>query len=263
MSLNLRTNRHVRSLLHASLKGYTTSRRYQNPAEARLWFPAGKHLSLFFQRHASMDPPITENLRRLVQDDFVIFDVGANIGYYTVLFSLWAPRGKVIAVEPDSANLPILYQNIARNRLSNVTVIEQALGAHPGTATFYRDVQTGRTSSLQGDAWRNDGAPVAQSIVDVVTLDSLSREFGVPQVVKCDVEGHEMAVLKGAAETLTHRPVLVMEVKRDDRDAMTSFLKPYAYKFYDAEELLGTRPSYPTVSVYQLLAMPHEWSPKP
>jgi FkbM family methyltransferase len=207
-----------------------------------------------------MDPPITENLRRLVEDGFVIFDIGANIGYYTVLFSLWTPGGKVVAVEPDSANLPTLHQNITRNGLRNVTVVEKALGAGSRTATLYRDVQTGRTSSLEPDAWRNDGATVDTSVVEVVTLDSLTAQFGVPQIVKCDVEGHEMAVLHGASRTLAHRPVLVLEVKRGDRAAMTALLKPYDYKFYDAEELLGTRPSYPTIPVYQLLALPYEWS---
>jgi FkbM family methyltransferase len=255
VDLNLRTNRHVRSFLHASLKGYTTSRRYRTRSEARLWFPAGKHLNLFFQRQVSMDPTITENLRRLVREHFLIFDIGANIGYYTVLFSLWTPRGSVVAIEPDPANLPILHQNIVRNRLTNITVIDKAIGHHPRTATLYRDVHTGRTSSLEDGAWRNDGAAVMPSTVDVVTLDSLTARFGAPQVIKCDVEGHEMAVLKGAPETLAYHPVLVLEVKYEDREAMTTLLKKYGYRFYDAEELLGTRPPYATARVYQLLAI--------
>jgi FkbM family methyltransferase len=163
---------------------------------------------------------ITDNvlvaLRRVVTEDSICVDAGANIGLYSLGLSSLAPRGRVLAFEPSVGAMKWLDENLAFNHVANVETFGVALSDRVGTLHFH-DVPW----FLAGSFTTQDGAylssdAVGSTLVDVVstTLDAFVTEVGIERVdvIKIDVEGAEMAVIDGAARTLAeHRPVVVME----------------------------------------------------
>lgn len=137
----------------------------------------------------------------LIDRASVCVDIGANIGLYTCIA---ASRGKhVLAVEPLARNLELLYRNIEDNNLTEVEVFPLGLSNRIGVARIYG---FGMAASLvQGweGALRNSYKLVAVSELDLILS---SRFEGLPLVIKMDVEGFELEVLKGAEQTLWRSP---------------------------------------------------------
>lgn len=143
-------------------------------------------------------------LRGRLAPDAVVADIGAHIGVVTALLAGLCPKGHVYAFEPAAENHAHLSANMAANGFDNVTV-ERA-------AVFDTDGEI----SLEYDAAYPGGSHVggAGSTVPSVRFDTWSRTVGLDRLdlVKLDVEGVELAVLAGAAETLRRfRPLVVVE----------------------------------------------------
>lgn len=149
---------------------------------------------------------------KCIQPGAVVYDIGAHLGFYTVLASrLAGPAGKVIAFEPWRPNLTMLYEHIDLNQLINVTVMEVALTSFSGQHSF-----SGGTSDSEGRL-----SDQGFSSVNVRRLDDL--ELPPPSVVKIDVEGEELGVLDGGAAVIsrskpiiflaTHSPLLDVECR--------------------------------------------------
>ncbi len=135
----------------------------------------------------------------------VVFDVGANIGLYTLLAARHVgPTGHVYAFEPHAANVVSLLRNVTMNEYRDrVTVVSSALGAVDGFAPFfYAQLRSGSSGSQLGVARREDGHlfdPLTSELKHVVMADTLVRAHVVrrPQLVKIDVDGNEVGVLAG------------------------------------------------------------------
>jgi FkbM family methyltransferase len=85
------------------------------------------------------EPEMTEEFRRRVKPGMTLADIGANVGYYTILASrLVGPTGKVLAFEPDEDNLAYLRKNLAENGCGNVQVYPFAVGAKDGEADLHQ-----------------------------------------------------------------------------------------------------------------------------
>jgi FkbM family methyltransferase len=133
----------------------------------------------------------------------VCYDVGANVGFYTLLLSrLVGPHGSVVAFEPLPSNVLALRRHIELNHCTNVVVKAIALSNHDGEARFAESPSNsmGRLSE--------DGALV----VSCQRLDTIvSGGCPPPDVLKIDVEGEEAKVLEGAQEILqTARPIVFL-----------------------------------------------------
>jgi FkbM family methyltransferase len=135
----------------------------------------------------------------------VVFDIGAHVGYYTLLASiLVGAEGDVHAFEPLPQNLPFLYRHIEINRLKNVLVHEVAVSDRDGEAYF-------KVGSSRSTGQVSNSGEVE---VQLISLDSRVKagELPVPGYIKIDVEGAELAVLAGARALLTdHKPTLFLE----------------------------------------------------
>lgn len=145
-------------------------------------------------------------------DRFV--DVGANIGYYTLLAAaLVGPGGTVDAFEPGQPALDRLRENIALNRLFNVRVHALALSDAPGTARFLTGHDTTNRLAASGDA-----ASAATTVPAARLDDLLSAQTCA--LGKLDVEGAELRVLKGAEGMLSRAnpPAWILEVTHRLRD---------------------------------------------
>jgi FkbM family methyltransferase len=172
---------------------------------------SGKRASADYTRPP--ERPVQELLGERLGDGDVFYDVGANVGFFSLLASRFVgPRGKVIAFEPVPANAAELVENADMNGSGNIEVLTIAvgcgarrgqllLGRHPGGATL-------------------DAAAVPHDLVGAtdVEIDSIDHLIATgscppPDMVKIDVEGTETEVLDGMTETLRrHRPLLVIEV---------------------------------------------------
>jgi FkbM family methyltransferase len=178
-------------------------------------------------------------MRALVRPGDTVLDVGASFGIYTFELSrLVGPRGRVHAIEPDPPSIARL-QDMRRGR-SNITVHPVALSDRCGTATLHVPVLRGRhvgtLASLTVPSW-HDGLDHVAVAVDLRPLDSiLSPEDRPASFVKIDVEGHELAVLRGAAATLRGLPAMLVEIEQrhqtTDIRATFEFIRTIGYVGY-------------------------------
>jgi FkbM family methyltransferase len=240
----LKENILLRSFFYHLLKNIDTSRKIKG-IDKRLYFNAGTNLNLIFKKNILIEAEITENFKKVIKSNFIIYDIGANIGYYTVLFSQFASSGKVIAFEPDKFNFNYLTKNKDINNLSNVSLIDKGISSTISELVFYKDISTGRTSSIEQDAWHPNATKIKKENIFSTTLDKISETYGIPNLIKCDVEGHEVEVLKGAHKVLSSNPILMIEVKDCNKIEVTKILTSYNYKLFNAEIPLEklTKPS--------------------
>jgi FkbM family methyltransferase len=173
------------------------------------------------------EPYVTAALRRLLSAGDVAVDVGSNAGYFTVLASrLVGPSGHVYALEPGAEAFAMLRRNLELNRVSNVTALPVAAGADEGRAPLFGPAPGNTaTSSLRRvpDPATAPGG-LAATEVAVRPLRSVLRPADLDRlrVVKIDVEGYEVEVLRGLEPIfdLGLRPALVVEVHESfDPDA--------------------------------------------
>jgi FkbM family methyltransferase len=135
----------------------------------------------------------------------VVYDVGANIGLYTLVAARRVgPTGHVYAFEPHAANVVSLLRNVTINEYRDrVTVIGSALGAAPGFAPFhYAQFRAGSSGSQLGRAVNENGGPfepLTSELKHVTTIDALLQAHVLrrPTLIKIDVDGNEPAVLAG------------------------------------------------------------------
>ncbi len=146
----------------------------------------------------------------------VVYDVGANIGIYSILLAkAVGEQGKVVAFEPEQKSFGHLLDNLRLNGVTTVQCIRKALGAEPARGQlFVRDgVTCPRLSAPFSDG--TSGKVTAES-VDVERGDRLAADehLPVPRAIKIDVEGHEYAVLQGFRQTLAnpHCKLLCCEI---------------------------------------------------
>jgi FkbM family methyltransferase len=151
-----------------------------------------------------------------VRGPMTVIDVGANIGLHSIPLGmrLAAGGGRLIAFEPDVDNLALLHENIRLNGLEKtITVVEQAVDAEPGVATFWRDTASGATGTLSpqnGNAWYQQlvGKPPVIAQVTTTSIDAFCDAQGLtPDLIKIDVEGAEARVLAGMRRLLSKKRV--------------------------------------------------------
>ena len=160
-----------------------------------------------------LEPLVQEALAEHVRPGAVVYDLGANVGFFTLLAArLAGPEGHVVAFEPDPTCAAAITENARLNGAAKVTVFQRAAGSSARRERLFV-VRDGSWSHLESRGRH----PLTASAIDVevVPLDELVRsgEAPPPDVVKLDVEGSEIEALEGMREVLaSHRPVLVCEL---------------------------------------------------
>jgi FkbM family methyltransferase len=149
------------------------------------------------------EPFETELVKNTVRPGDVVLDVGANIGYYTLLFArLAGEQGKVFAFEPDTANFRLLQENVELNGYRNVVLCRKAVSNKTGPAHLFR------CDTNQGDHRVYDSADGRPAVaIESVALDHYLRDYqGRIDLVKLDIQGSEWAAIRGMKALLrTHR----------------------------------------------------------
>jgi|GEM_PF-3119393 len=157
----------------------------------------------------------TQVFLSLVNESTIFYDIGANMGYYSLLTAVHG--GRAFAFEPSPEILQWLNVNIELNRnLKPITVVPEAVSDHDGTVTFFphREGNFGVGKIFADKTIATENSVVAPSItVQSKTLDSVVEKYGAPNLIKMDIEGAEYFVLKNPPELLrrTDAPVLLIE----------------------------------------------------
>lgn len=145
----------------------------------------------------------------LVKPGHVVVDVGANIGYYTLLFSrLVGDAGKVIAFEPDQNNAALLLRNLADNGCWNVKVHQVATSAHKTMLRLYKcAVNNGMHRTYDSICCTTNYQSITAVPLDLVLEGEPRIDF-----IKMDIEGYEFFALQGMQKLLVeHLPKILVE----------------------------------------------------
>lgn len=156
------------------------------------------------------DPNVMLFLRRWLRPGAIVLDVGANIGTYAIpIARIVGPSGRVVAFEPNRPTRACLRQNLRLNRIGHVTLVPHAVGAQVGRA------QLVVTERNLGEVHLAPVKTAGGAHVSVTTLDAEVARLGLRRVdfIKIDVEGHELAALRGAQELLRCQPRLVVQTE--------------------------------------------------
>ena len=167
----------------------------------------------------------------------VLWDVGANLGLYSLYTALKDPDARVFAFEPSIFNLELLARNIVLNGLQDsITVMPMALSESSGTDTLHMSmIDWGGAMSTFGQTYTYDGTPIDEAFayrLPTCSLDDLATFFGIPKptALKMDVDGIEHLILKGGANLLKDPGLetILIEVNDDfaeQREGVQSILE--------------------------------------
>lgn len=179
---------------------------------------------------------------KLVRPGDVIWDIGANLGLFGIAASSRAGTGgAVLALEPDAWMADLVRRSVARlpADFAPVEVLRAAAAAEDGASEFIlasRGRAANHLASVAGSS--QAGTARRRVVVPAVQLDSLLDGRRPPTLVKIDVEGAELMVLRGAKRLLAScRPTLLVEVASTHADAVGELLRAASYRLFDAEKL--------------------------
>jgi FkbM family methyltransferase len=153
------------------------------------------------------------------QDDWTVFDCGANIGYYTILFAQLANKGKVYAFEPTNT-FSMLEDNILYNNITNAVLEKKALGNKSGVFKDTIPIVWGVEEKEVMDAEAKKLCGYSQIEMETneyefITIDDYCKQHELDKVdcIKIDTDGFDFEILIGAKETMNRfSPVLIMEI---------------------------------------------------
>jgi len=191
------------------------------------------------------EPYETSLLLSNIDSGDIIIDVGANIGYYTIIFAdKVGPSGKVYAFEPDPANFSLLKKNIEENKLYNIEAVNGALGSRIGSSDLYISWDNYGDHRLYQDQdnymdlrlYKNEKAR-NHIKVKCDTLDNYLFRNNIDdrkiKLIKIDTQGYEPYVIEGAKNTICkNKPIVFLEYwsfgfknSGGNGDAMFEYLK--------------------------------------
>ena len=202
------------------------------PLEGRKW----KASSGIRFIKGTYEPKNVEAIQDTVRQDDVAYDVGAHVGYFTVLMGdIVGSEGKVIAFEPRGLNLGYLQKHVSVNNCENIKIISKALGDHSGHAML--ETRTGSGTGYVSDTGDEE--------IEIASIDELVDSGAVPPptFLKIDVEGGEMAVLRGAKSVIERqRPRMILATHGDAIDAeCRALLREWNYDMQDIDHESGTK----------------------
>ena len=194
------------------------------------------------------EPGTVEWMQKSLRPGDILFDIGANVGAYTLIAARYFDgKVRVVSFEPSALNFAQLVRNLALNQcLDHVTALPVALSNATRVSSFsYQNASTGgalHTLEEPGAAARSF-VPLFRQDLLAYRLDDLILEFGLPQPthIKIDVDGTEADVLAGATATLrqaTLRSVLI-EVAATQLVAVKAALETAGFELAARDRLEG------------------------
>jgi FkbM family methyltransferase len=189
-------------------------------------------VSRYILKHGSYDPFVSDLLREWVGPDGHAVDLGANIGYHTLVLAS-ATLGRVTSFEPEPHALWMLRWNVALNDLRNVRVVPKAVGNSRGTLRLYRSAKN------SGDHHAYPTEDARDSVEVEVTRTDDEIPEGPMAAVKIDVQGFEERAVRGMEAVLRRSPRVRVVSEFEPKSIRAAGLEPGGY--LDFMESLGFR----------------------
>jgi FkbM family methyltransferase len=175
----------------------------------------------------------------LLGNDAIVLDIGANLGWYSLAISKIFPAAQIYAFEPLPHIFDYLTSHMTLNKTQNIQAFNFGLSDEIGQRTFY----FATNNSVNASMINVSNNECAQKInVNLTTLDAFTKERKMKKIdfIKCDVEGAELKVLKGAFQVLENdRPVILCEMVRKwtapfgyHPNDIINYLKAYSYSCF-------------------------------
>jgi len=185
----------------------------------------------------SKEPEMLDWIDENVRDDDILFDVGANIGIYSIYAALRNPKTTIYAFEPEYSNLHQLKQNIINNGLqSSIMPFSIGLGDNTGISSLHiQDITPGsalHTLSTQSLKKTQTGHEVVwKEGVACFTIDDLCEMAGVrPTLIKIDVDGNETEILNGGKKTFNNKELRSVFIEIDIKQTQCeNILRNYGF----------------------------------
>lgn len=236
----LRHSRLVNRLLAAMYGG---TRSAQHPASPyRIYFDGYRYLGWNFGALAHSEcaeMKFVQEVLAVAGGARCAWDVGANVGLWTLFLAGMKPAlEQIVCFEPDSTNLQYLRMNVDKNNLADrVEIRPIGLSSRAGEMTFFADTVTGATGSLEEDQdFTGTYYGIARQRTSIVVRtidDEIAAGRAPPDLIKMDVEGHELDALRGGTRLFaTRRPILLVEVM-GDKSQVTRLLRDWDYRLID------------------------------
>ena len=190
----------------------------------------------------------TDFLRTKINPGDFVLDVGANIGFYTVLFSEWVGKeGKVFAFEPDPDNFKLLKKNISANGCKNVIAVQKAVSDRPGHIKLFLSDENKGDHRIWGLEDKRK-----QIEVEATTLDEHLLSYpNKVDFIKIDVQGAENKVFEGGTTLFRDNkqiegffefwPRGLIECGSDPLEVLKT-LYDYGLVLYEVEKRIGVKP---------------------
>ena len=198
------------------------------PAEfenAVLYVSPAAGLRYIFRPMANIDPPLLMAAHTLVRRDDVIWDIGANVGLFSLAAAVCAgDRGQVIAFEPDAWIAQLLRRTSGAQPIASarITVVPIAVASEISLRSFSIAARSRASNALSEYGSTQMGGVEEQHVVAAFNLDWLLSKLPIPDIIKIDVEGAELEVLSNQVRMLNEvRPVIVCEVGSNTADEIT------------------------------------------
>lgn len=206
---------------------------YQTKYGDRYWLNSTGYVDECIINSGLFEPLSTQVVKRLVSPGDIVLDVGANIGYYSVILSkIVGDHGRVICFEPTDHYSKVLEMNIISNSLENVEIIKVGLS----NKRQELDIHIGRSSATLHVP--GNQKLLSYEKIKLISLDDFAKEYHLEKIdfIKIDVDGHEPLFLEGAWKTLEKfEPTILLEVNHLNY-LSAGFM---AWDFYDVLKVKG------------------------
>jgi FkbM family methyltransferase len=189
---------------------------------------------LYYWGYDGYEPGVTLLMRSLLRSRRSVLDIGANIGYYTVLAATLAPEAEVHAFEPWPLLFERLHRNVALNGFRRVHLSRVAVSDRDGSAVLHLpspspgDLHLTNASLLPGFTAQGSIMEVPVTRLDTYCHGRVTRQV---DLIKIDVEGAELSVLRGMGDLLDRwRPDIILEVLEGYAEELEAFFAPRPYR---------------------------------
>jgi FkbM family methyltransferase len=187
--------------------------------------------------NGDVEPEVQAVLRVYLRSGMTVYDIGANIGFFSLLAArLVGGIGRVTAFEADPEIAARLRENVSRNQGAPISVEEKAVWSSSNQLLFARANAEVSPDRGLGQVIDNDSEESAPGTIRVegVSVDEYVRKSAAPDFIKCDVEGAEVEVFRGAEKLLKERRPLILCEMHGEENRQT-LLKLFADLGYRCE----------------------------
>ena len=203
------------------------------------------HASIWWNKK-KLEPRLTNLFEKIIgqlnqkKEDSYFYDVGANIGLYSWLCRKLSSNRKILAFEPDPKNFELLQMTKENSKIENINLFNIALSNRMETVSFQQDTLTSATGMISDGQtpWIEKYLGQETNSIQVNTdyLDNKTFKRQDASLIKIDVEGHELEVLRGGEKKLSQcKPLLLIESFPPNLDRVVNFLTKLGYKFWDSD----------------------------